>query len=561
MTRHLIIALFCTLGLVTSLVRADRVVRGENSVVIAGHPEAVRLGLDTLRRGGNAVDALVTVSFALGVAEPGNSGPGGKLVLMYYDAHTKKVTCMVALGAAPKELDIEKMKGLPIDQRKRGWQAVCMPGLVAGLDAAHEKWGRLRWSELVEPAAQLADHGFVVSELAANMMAEFPKGIDAEAGRIYMAKGGLPKAGDVLRNEEMAATLRTIAKGGAKAFYQGDIAEKVVQAARSAGSTLSLDDFKSYRPRFLDPVEGDFNGFNVYSSPPPLSGGTTVVMALKCLQGWNWQTAQPRDASYIDSACRVMEQVYPIVSNAAADVPDSADRVKKAMSKANIDRMRKRAQEANVADPYPDGQARVDREQTLDDLDEASTTHLIIADREGNVVCATQSLGYHFGAGVVAPGTGFLLNNDMNNFAYQTAGSVNLVGPGKWPRSTMAPTIILKDGRPVLAIGSPAGQRIPVMILQVVLDVMKFGRDLEQAVPAPRFHLRRVTGGKPNEIDLETGSPPGLSQALQKLGWATYPKANAGDFYFGAVNAVRFLPDGSKVGVADQRRTNDAGGD
>src|SRR5690242_16014799 len=134
-------ALACVLGLVARDVRADRVVRGENSVVIAGHPEAVRLGLETLKRGGNAADALVTVSLALGVAEPGNSGPGGKLVLMYYDAKTRKVSCMVALGAAPKELNAEKAKGLPVDQRKRGWQATCTPGLVAGLGAAHEKWG------------------------------------------------------------------------------------------------------------------------------------------------------------------------------------------------------------------------------------------------------------------------------------------------------------------------------------------------------------------------------------------------------------------------------------
>jgi gamma-glutamyltranspeptidase/glutathione hydrolase len=203
----------------------------------------------------------------------------------------------------------------------------------------------------------------------------------------------------------------------------------------------------------------------------------------------------------------------------------------------------------------------VDRERTLDDLDEASTTHLIIADRVGNVACATQSLGYHFGAGVAAPGTGFLLNNDMNNFAYQSAGSVNLVGPGKWPRSTMAPTIVLKDGRPVLAIGSPAGQRIPVMILQVAVDVLKFGRELADAVPAPRFHLRRVTGGRPNEIDLETGSPSALGDELERMGWRTFPRTNAGDFYFGSVNAVRFLPDGEMVGVADPGRTNAGGGD
>jgi gamma-glutamyltranspeptidase/glutathione hydrolase len=197
----------------------------------------------------------------------------------------------------------------------------------------------------------------------------------------------------------------------------------------------------------------------------------------------------------------------------------------------------------------------------LDDCDEASTTHLIIIDARGNIVCATQSLGLHFGSAVVAPGTGFLLNDAMNNLTFNTPSSVNYAAPGKWPRSTMAPTIVLKDDKPMLVIGAPGGQRIPTGVLQVMLDVVDFHRPLDQAIVAPRFHLRRPLppGNEPNVVDIDHETDREVETSLKKMGWKPNRRPN-GEFYFGAVNAALIRDDGTFFGVADQRRTGDADG-
>jgi gamma-glutamyltranspeptidase/glutathione hydrolase len=540
---------------------ADVVVQAERAVVISGHPEATRLGMDVLRDGGNAIDALVTVSLALGVAEPGNSGPGGKMGLLYYDAKTKAVSAVVALPTAPKGIDVQKAIGLTPAAKKRGWSSVCTPGLVAGLGAAHERWGTKPWAALVRPAAQLAEDGFKLNALAAEMLAEYPKEVDATAAAIYAPGGRHPREGDVVRNPDMAVTLRLIADGGAKAFYTGPIAEKLVAAARAGGNPLTLEDLASYAPRFLQPLSTDYRGYAVYSSPPPFNGGATLLLAMECLERMPMAGARPRDAGYMDTVGRVMQQVYPAVSRAAGDVPDSMANVGALLQEASVHRLVERAKAAMPGRPHPDdAQSRAGFEWTLDDGDQACTTHLIIVDAQGNVACATQSLGYHFGAAVVAPGTGFLVNNDMNNFAYLTRASVNFIAPGKMPRSTMTPTIVLKDGRPVLAIGSPAGQRIPGNVLQCVVDVLDFKRPLEETIEAPRFYVRRPTSSTQpaNEMDLEKEAPAELDAELAAKGWKTFRRSR-GEFYFGAVNAVDFLPGGRMIGVADPRRTGDAG--
>ena len=360
------------------------------------------------------------------------------------------------------------------------------------------------------------------------------------------------------------------------AFYRGAIAQQVVAASRAGGGYLALDDFAQYKPRVLDPLKAEYHGHTVCTAPPPMSGGATLLATLGMLRDVDWQAAgadgaavRPRDARYIDQVARALQQIYPEVARTAADVPGSIDMVAKLLEPANLKRLAKRAGDSDSRKPdtAPSSERAGARgirpgEVTLDDAASASTTHLIIVDRAGNVACATLSLGNHFGAAVVAPGTGFLLNNDMNNFAYATPGSANDVAGGKWPRSTMTPTIVLKDGRPVLAIGAPGGQRIPTGVLQVTLDVLDFNRPLRDAIDAPRFHLRRPSGRNepPNQIDLEAATDGEVEKRLENLGWATFQRENA-EFYFGAINAAVFLPGGKMIGVADQRRTGDAVGD
>lgn len=557
-------------GCVGGRALADEVVENQKEVIISGAPEATRLGMEVLKKGGNAADALVTVSLALGIAEPGNSGLGGKMVTLYYDAKTRTVTSIVAMDAAPLKGDVEKMIASADAKKERGWVNTCTPGLAAGLGEIHKRWGTQSWSELVTPAAELAENGVKLSALAAHMLSEYPVGVDAAADRIYAPTGKTLAAGETLRNPDLANILKIMAAKGASSFYSEEIAGKIVAGAQAAGGFMTLDDFKNYKARVLPPVSTDYRGYKVFSSPPPLSGGATLLAALKCLEGENWAGSRPRNDKYIDVVSRVFQQVYPEVTRAAGDTSASYEHVMQILAPGHISGMVERANSADPRNPYVKLQraAEIAPSQdlfnplalTVDEPEYASTTHLIIIDRLGNAVCCTQSLGLHFGAAVLAPGTGILLNADINNFSLKTTSSINAIAPGKWPRSTMSPTIFLKNGKPSLVIGSPAGQRIPTAVLQVALDVVNFNRPLAESVRAARFHIRNG-GGKSenaNRIDLEAQSQPGLENSLKTRGWEV-TRRDVKDFYFGSVNAALIKPEGITA-VADLRRTADAGG-
>jgi gamma-glutamyltranspeptidase/glutathione hydrolase len=554
--------------------RADEALHDVRQVVIAGHPLAAQLGLQVLNEGGTAADALVTTSLALGITEPGNSGLGGKLILTYFDAKSGKVTSVAALNAAPAAATPERVRQLTEDQRSRNWTSVCVPGLAAGLGESHRRWGTRPWKDLVDPVAKLAEEGFVLSPLAAEMMSEYEAKYDAEAARIFMPLGKSVSAGDRLTNPDLAWTLRKLSAGGAAAFYEGEIADRIAAASKARGGLLEKSDLVAYRPRVLEPTHITWRGFDVYSSPPPLTGGATVLGALQALEASAWNPSTPRDATYIDAVARVLQQVYQEIGVEAADFPASGDRVRAMLSPENAKAVAARArQTTNPAKPTraprqesgrlpttTAGFASAGPEALLDDSPSASTTHLIIVDKHGNVACCTQSLGLHFGAQVVAGGTGVLMNSDISNFSFNQA-SPNLVGPGKWPRSTMSPTIFVRNGKPALAIGSPAAQRIPPAVLQVAIDVLQFDRPLKEAIRAPRFHVRRAASSTAaaNQIDLEKSTNPDLVATLKSMGWsaALYTR---NDFYFGSVNAVRFDADGRLSAVADLRRTNDVSG-
>jgi gamma-glutamyltranspeptidase/glutathione hydrolase len=559
----ILLAVACLFTAIAPRVRGDDVVQAQHCLIISGHPEATKLGMEVLKRGGSAADALVTVSLALGVVEPGNSGLGGKIILLYYDANAKRVSCLAALDAAPKDLEIDKLLAMNGEERRRGYHAACVPALGKALSAAHEKWGTRPWKSLVEPVANLADTGFVLSPLAAEMLAEFPKDVDAEAARIYAPGGHTWPAGAILRNEDLAHTLSLLAEKGPDAIYKGELAQKLVSASRAAGGWFSEDDLHDYQPRFVEPLCGAYRGYQMYSSPPPLTGGSTLLAALGVLSEVNFRTlgVHPRDGRYADVLARVLQQVYPEVTRCVADVPDAGNNLAKILDPANLHAMARRADMSNPRRPTTASSRAAYDDATLDDSEQACTTHLIIVDAAGNIVCATQSLGNHFGSGVVAPGMGFLLNNDISNFTFTSPDSANYPAPGKWPRSTMTPTIVLRNGKPVLAIGAPGGQRIPTGVLQVTIDVLDFQRPLPEAIDAPRFHLRRSSAptSPVNEIDVEQNFDPLAEKALNDKGWNTFRRDHS-EFYFGAVNAAMFLNDGRILGVADQRRTGDAGG-
>ncbi|MEN1678661.1 MAG: gamma-glutamyltransferase family protein [Planctomycetota bacterium] len=536
------------------------VANGEQWAVATGHPLATEAGAEVLRKGGNAIDAAVAASLALGVAEPYGSGLGGKLVLLYCDGKTGEVSGIEALCPAPAALDPPEFAALSRADRRYGFRSVCVPGLPAGLAAAHAKWGAKPWRELVMPAAELADAGVAVSAEQRQLYVPHARQINAapEVAQFYAVDGATPDVGDVLVNADLAATLRLFAEGGRDGFYRGETAERIVEACHAAGSPMSLEDFASYKPRFTQPLAVGYRGYRVYSSPPPLTGGVTVLGLLAAQEATAWPEGKARDAAYIHGLCRLLRPLYPRISRVVADVPSAEADAWALLGEASIDRAREKARRPAPAD-RDSAPAGFFSEPTLDDRVDASTSHLVVVDRENNLVSLTQSLSLHFGACAIAPGTGVLLNDSMSNFATATRSSVNYVRGGKRPRSTVAPVVVTRDGVPVLTLGIPGGQRIPTTTAQLLVDVLGGRVQLDEAFRRPRFHLRRATASRQptNQIDLEAEFPPELDEQLEELGWRVSRK-ESGSSYFGGGNAAMLLPGGRLVAVADPRRTNSA---
>lgn len=562
-------------------------VRAGGPLVISGHPEATQAGLEILRHGGNAADAFVATSLALGVTEPGNSGLGGKLLVLYYDAATRQTTFVTALSAAPAKLDEKAAVEMPAWQRSRGWTAACVPALVAGLGAVHDRWGSRPLSELAGPAIRLATEGYVLSARSADMGAEFPlkvdnKPADPNAVAIYAPGGKHLKAGDRASNPDLGATLQGLAAGGWKSFYTGDTARKIVAAANAGGNPMTLDDFAACKAQVSPPLTFSYEGYTVFTGPAPSNGGAIIAGTMKVLEGRKWHAASSRETEFIDAFSRALIQVYAVSSRVAGDAPGSQADIEASLSAESVAQLRDRAEKldpkllggqkpsnapteaavpAEWLPPAAGAGMVAALEPTGDDSPESCTTHLFVMDAAGNMIVATQSLGLHFGSAVVAPGTGVLMNSDMYNFSYRSPGSINQVAAGRRPRSTMAPTLVLKDGKPVLAIGSPGGGRIPVQILQVLMDVLEFHRPLPEAVRARRFHLPRAATKQEaqNLVELEAGFDSKTGDELQARGWSV-SRMPEGGYYFGSVNSAVFLPDGTIVGVADPRRSSDAAG-
>lgn len=521
---------------------------GHEFAVVSASGEASWIGLRVLREGGNVIDAAVAVGMAVGVGEPYGSGLGGKLAMVYRDAETGEVYALEALDQGSRDPAVMGYRDLPRDDRMTGWRSVCVPGMPAALAAMHERWGSRPWSELVAPSAELARRGIVVDEA---MLRQFEPKLDyllsdPEVARLYLVDGRMPEVGDRLRNPDLAATLDLIAERGVDAFYRGPVAEKIVAAAREAGAPLTLEDFAGYEARWSEPLAADFKGYRVYSGVPPTTGGVTVLATLRALEGLPAAEYEPRGAALIDQVGRTLMGVYGPMSAGVADVPTAREAAEAMLSDAFIERLR---DEAAAMDPMARAMAGT---ETVD-----ATTHFIVADSKGNVVSVTQSLSWHFGAAVIAPGTGVLMNNTMSNFALRSTSSPNLIAPGKRPRSTIAPTLVTRGDRTVLAIGIPGGQRIPTTTTQLLMDTLMFGLTPAEAIDLPRYHLRRATSSTQsgNSVDLEAGFPRAGATALDDAGWSTEYHERVGR-YFGGGGMVRWLDDGRVEATADTRRTN-----
>ena len=561
--RSLTVALvFTLLGVIAwaNVPVSVEVVKAAHGMVVAGHPQAAQAGVDILQAGGNAIDAAVAVSLALGVAEPYSSGLGGKLMLLYYEAASGRTYALDAMDAAGS-LDVAAYLRRPEEDRSYGYGSVCVPGLAAGLWTAHQKWGRQPWADNIAPALKLARAGFEVLPKTRIFFAEQEKKLrrgDAEIARLYLPDGKLPVVGSHLANADLARTLELLAQHGRDGFYRGPVAAAIVAASAQGGGALTLDDLAHYEARLVEPIGLDFRGYRLLASPPPTNGAPLFLTIMKALEDETFAGGPLRSAGNLDRIGRVWREVQPLVQRGLGDAPEAYFNYEKMIAPDSIAAIRRRARAPTVAVPavawWDDSGAS---ESAM-----AATTHFIVADAAGNIVCATQSQSLHFGAGVVPPGTGVVLNDSMSNFAYTDPRSINYVAPGKRPRSTIAPTIVFRSGQPILAIGIPGAARIPTALLQVLLDRLAFDRPLREAIGDTRVHFE-LNWRKDNQESLqaEASLPAADFAALSRLGWKVElaEPAGAGQI-FGGINAIEVNAAGGYTGYADPRRTNAARG-
>lgn len=533
-------------------------VTAAHGMVVAGHPQAAAAGLVVLKSGGNAIDAAVAVSLALGVAEPYGSGLGGKLMLLYYEAATGRTYAVDAMDAAGS-LGVAAYLKRPEEDHSYGYGSVCVPGLAAGLWAAHQKWGRLKWSDDVAPSIQLSREGFEILPKSREFFAEQEKKLrrgDAEIARLYLPSGRLPAVGSHLANADLAHTLELVAQHGRDGFYRGPVAAAIVAASRKGGGVISLDDLARYEARFVEPIGIDFRGYHLLCSPPPTSGAPLFLTIMKTMEDESFSGGPLRSAVNLDLIGRVWREVSPLVQRGIADVPEAAFNFEKMVAPDSIRAIRAKSREGVT----PAAKVAWFDESGFSESAMAATTHFLVADAQGNIVCATQSQSLHFGAGVVPPGTGVVLNNSMSNFAFGEPRSLNYVAPGKRPRSTIAPTIVFRGGKPVFAIGIPGATRIPTALLQALLDRLTLGRPLAECIGDTRVHLERDWRQNNEEsFEAEESLPEADAETLRRLGWKVKLREAAGAGHiFGGINAIEFNSTGGYTGFADPRRTNAA---
>jgi gamma-glutamyltranspeptidase/glutathione hydrolase len=536
-------------------------VSARHGMVVAGHPDATAAGVAVLRAGGNAIDAAVAVSLSLGVAEPYGSGLGGKLMLLYHEAATGKTYAVDAMDAAPDEFDVAAYLKRPVEDRSYGYGSVCIPGLAEGLWTAHQRWGRLPWAGNVAPAIALAREGFSVLPKTHDLFVEQEPKLrrgDPEIARLYLPEGRAPAVNSRLPNPDLARTLGLLARDGRDGFYKGPVAEALVSASEANGGLLTLQSLADYEARVVEPIGIDFRDYRVLSGPPPTHGAPLVLTLLKALENEAFDAGPLRSAAQLDFIGRLWRDVQPRVQLTIADAPEAWFNFEKMVAPDAIAELRAKAglsaePERRVVEWDPSG---------FSESAQAATTHFIVADRDGNIVCATQSLSLHFGAGVVAPGTGVVLNDSMSNFAYHDATSINYAAPGKRPRSTITPTLVLRDGKAVLAVGIPGASRIPTAVLQVLLDRLVLNRPLAEAIGDTRFHYHSAwRAGDEEAFEAEQSFPADEAARLTALGWKVVLREPAGTGrYFGGINAVETNPAGGYTGYADPRRTNAAAG-
>jgi gamma-glutamyltranspeptidase/glutathione hydrolase len=522
MHRRTLIALSLSLTLTfaplaAALAASPQPAKGEHGMVVTAQHLASEVGVEVLKKGGNAVDAAVAVGYALAVVYPnaGNIGGGGFMTIRFKDGRSTFLDFRErAPLASTKTMYLDKdgkpVKGASLD----GYLAVGVPGSVAGFETAREKYGTLTRQDLMAPAIRYARDGFVLEQ---GDVASLEGGAarlakDPAAAAIFLKPDGKPYAvGERLVQADLAASLSAISERGRDAFYKGPIADGVVKASAQKGGVLAKADFETYSVRELEPVTCNYRGYEITSSPPPSSGGVIICEILNVLEFYPLSYLGADSAETVRIMVEAMRHAY-VDRNSALGDPDFVDNpVEKLLDKNYAKEIREKI------DPFRAGVSQDLMPKGFGESQE--TTHYSIVDNDGNAVAVTYTLNGSFGAAVVADGTGILLNNEMDDFTQKPGvpnlyglvqGEANAIAPRKTPLSSMSPTIVAKDGKPFMVIGSPGGSRIITITLEAIVNVVDHGMNIQEAIDAPRIHHQWL----PDTVYVE---PFGLSPDTEKL--------------------------------------------
>ena len=537
----------------------DTPVLADHGMVVSTDEYASQAGVRILQAGGNAVDAAIATSLALAVVNPeaGNIGGGGFMVIRMADGTTASLDYRErAPLAAHRDMflgeDGELMEGYTQGHRASG-----VPGTVAGLWEAYQRYGSLSWAELVAPAMELAE-GFEVREREARQfsMAEENLRIFPNTQATFLPEGRAPAVGDLFKQHELAATLARIAVAGKRGFYEGPTADFIVAEMEAGGGLITHEDLVGMEAQWRDPVEISYRGHTIISMPPSSSGGTTLAAMAKILEGFDLGALEWHSAEHVHLLAEAWKRAYADRNSYLAD-PDFIRMPLERMTSDEYGAERRATISMDRATPSEEVGPG------LGAADNGETTHFSVVDAEGNAVAVTTTINSFFGNKVTVTGAGFVLNNEMDDFSARPGypnmfslvqGEANAIQPGKRMLSAMTPTIVLNpSGELLLVVGSPGGATIITNVFQQISNVVDFSMGVRQGLNAPRLHHQHL----PDRIQYEMGSlSPEVIAALEAMGHTVEERYRSGDVYphIGDVQAIMRLPDGTLAGASDLRR-------
>lgn len=536
---------------------SEPAVEAKKGMVVSSQHLASQIGADILKSGGNAIDAAVAVGYAQAVVNPccGNIGGGGFMTIHLADGKDLFINFReTAPGAASADMYLDKDGKLIKDASLYGYLASGVPGTVKGLDYALEKYGTMSRQQVMAPAIKLAREGFVLTRADTDVLDTTTERFkqDPEVARIFLKPDGSSfQPGDLLVQTDLANTLEKIAQNGPSAFYEGEIPKIVEEASKKNGGILTAKDFADFTITDTAPVSCTYRGYQFISAPPPSSGGVTICQTLNILEGYDLKEMGFNSADYIHTLTEAMRHAYMDRNTFLGD-PEFVDNpTEKLLSKAYAEELRKEIK-PNQATPSTQVQPGIGPHE------KPETTHYSVVDEKGNAVSTTYTINGRFGSVVIPPGTGFFLNDEMDDFTTKVGeknlyglvqGERNSIAPGKRPLSSMSPTIVTKDGKVFLVLGSPGGSRIISITLQTALNIIDHGMPPQEAVNAPRIHHQWL----PDEVYYEQrGVSKDTLALLDKMGYQMVEQTP-----WGAAELIMVaIPEGA--GVSAKSSGNDS---